>query len=180
MDQYRSDAMTKDPGPRELGDSLRVFLDEAQSAFGSVAGEARLRTELVGPRPFVSLVFLMCRSPDFRARFVGEVLEAICGGPSTSLLLARDVLRSMPRSTLEQTLPGHADRILRSADEQTYSRLFEIIVELRLAEAAAVIRDWARSHADEEIGVLGESLDSIEEDPSRWGRLVSEWPIRGR
>jgi hypothetical protein len=103
---------------------------------------------------------------------------AVIDGPHQSLLLARDVFRSLPRAVLEGSMPNVLPDLLRSADDHQYSRLAEILVETRLREGLDVLRSMARSHNDADIRDLLSDLENVEEDGERWGRLVHEWPIR--
>jgi hypothetical protein len=122
-------------------------------------------------------MLLMTQSPQFRSEFLPEILEAVIRGPHQSLLLARDVFRSLPRAALEERVAAVLAGLLEAADDYEYSRAAEILVELRLREPLDVMRSMGRSHPDAEIREVIRSLDNVEKDPLRWGRLVQEWPI---
>ncbi len=79
---------------------------------------------------------------------------------------------------LEDGVPVVLSEMLRSTDAETYRRAAEAVVELRLDGAPAVLRVASQGYADAEIGELHHDLDGVEQGPSRWGRLVQEWPIR--
>lgn len=157
---------------------LRGFLDGAEQFVKEPGGEDALRQVLASPRPFAALSFLMMRPPSYRATYLREVLAAVVRGPHQSLLLARDVLRSLPRSVLEDGVPVILSELLESADDDVYSRVAEVVVELRLDVALEVLRLASEGHPDEDISELHDDLEGVENDPSRWGRLVQEWPIR--
>lgn len=75
-------------------------------------------------------------------------------------------------------MAGILSEMLKTADEDEYRRLAEVVVELRLGRTLEVLRLAARGHADQEIRDLHDDLEGVENDGSRWGRLVEEWPIR--
>lgn len=158
---------------------LRDFLDAAEQFVKEPGGEDSLRQVLTSPRPFAALSFLMMKSSTYRAAYLPEILAAVARGPHQSLLLARDVLRSLPRSVLEDDVPVILSEMLETADEDVYSRVAEVVVELRLDRALGVLRLASGGHPDEDISELHDDLDGVENDLSRWGRLVQEWPIRG-
>lgn len=169
--------MNQANGWTEVARTFRGFLDQAHALLRREDGEIDLRKALTSPQPFSALVFLTVQSPQFRSRFVYEVLVAVMRGPQSSLLLARDVLRGMPRNVLEDRVPKLLDDLLARADDQDYARLAEVTIEMRLANALRALRTGAEGHSNEEVRQLRQDLDAVEEDPARWGRLVSEWPI---
>jgi hypothetical protein len=162
----------------EVGVALRLFLDRSHAVLRQPDGKASLREALVGAQPYKALLLLMTRSPDFRSEFLREILMAVIDGPHRSLLLARDVVRSLPRAVLEETTPDILADLLRSADDYRFSRAAEILVETRLRDGLEVFRSMARNHNDADIRDLVSDLENVEEDEQRWGRLVQEWPIR--
>ena len=52
-----------------------------------------------------------------------------------------------------------------------------MIVELRLESALRVLREIGRERNDQNTEDVVNSLDGVETDDSRWGRLVVEWPV---
>jgi hypothetical protein len=140
-------------------------------------GDRLIRDALVGTRPGAALMLLLTRSFDYRERFLPEILVAVADGPSSTLLLARDVLRSLRRSVLENQVPQDIRRLLLQGDDARYDRIAELIVELRLESALQLLRDIGRERDDPSVLDVVNSLDAIETDDSRWGRLVVEWPI---
>lgn len=157
---------------------LRDFLDGADRFVKEPGGEDGLREALRSGRPFAALAFLVMRSPSYRAAYLPEILTAVASGPHQSLLLARDALRSLPRAALEDGVPASLPEMLRAADEDVFSRLAEVVVELRLGAALEILRRAAKDHPNEEVRDLHDELAGVENDPGRWGRLVQEWPIR--
>lgn len=157
---------------------LRDFLDGAEEFVAEPGGEARLRDALKSGQPFAALAFLTMKSPSYRAAYLREILEAVALGPHQSLLLARDVLRSVPRSVLEAGVPVILSEMLETADEHVYRRVAEVVIELRLGSALGVLRLASERHSEEDISELHDELEGVDNDLSRWGRLVQEWPIR--
>lgn len=158
---------------------LRDFLDGAEALVKEPGGEDGLRGELRSGRPFAALAFLVMTSPTFRAAYLPEILAAVASGPHQSLLIARDVLRSVPRAVLEDGVPRILPEVLRAGDEDVFSRMAEVVVELRLDVALEILRRAAEGHSNGEVRRLHDELEGVERDPGRWGRLVQEWPIRG-
>ena len=162
----------------DVGVALRLFLDRSRSVLRQPDGKVSLREALVGAEPYGALLLLMTRDPGFRSEFLREILMAVIDGPHQSLLLARDVFRSLPRAVLEESIPNILPDLLRSADDHRYSRLAEILVETRLREGLEVLRSMAGSRNDADLRDLVSDLENVEDDGQRWGRLVQEWPIR--
>ena len=153
------------------------FHDQANAIMDDENGDRLIRDALVGIRPGAALLLLLTRSFDYRERFLPEILVAVADGPSSTLLLARDVLRSLRRSVLEKQVPEEIRRLLLQGDDARYDRIAESIVELRLESALQVLRDVGRERNDPSVLDIVNSLDAVETDDSRWGRLVVEWPI---
>jgi hypothetical protein len=159
-------------------DPLRTFLEEAEQLVAEPGGEAGLRDALTGQQPFVPLAYLAMKSPDVKARYLPEILAAVADGPHQSLLLARDVLRSVPRSVLENEVPAILPGVLGPAGEDSYRRVAEVVVELRLDASLTALRSMAADHPDAEVRECLVAFAGVEGDGSRWGRQVQEWPIR--
>lgn len=157
---------------------FRAFFDDAEALVGAIDGRLALRAALESTQPFSALTFLMMKPPSYRVTYLPEILAAIAHGPSQSLLLARDVLRCLPRADLEDGVPDFLDDLLQIGGEDAYDRLSEVIIELRLQSALLVLRRSAVDHPDDEVRELHRDLEDVENDSARWGRLVSEWPIR--
>jgi len=158
-------------------DEYRRFHDQTNAIMNDENGDRLIRDALVGARPGPVLLLLLTRSFDYRERFLPEILLAVTDGPSSSLLLARDVLRSLRRSVLERQLPEEIRPLLLQGDDGCYDRIAELIVELRLESALHVLREIGRERNDPNILDVVESLVGVESDNGRWGRLVVEWPI---
>ena len=126
----------------DVGVALRLFLDRSRSVLRQPDGKVSLREALVGAEPYGALLLLMTRDPGFRSEFLREILMAVIDGPHQSLLLARDVFRSLPRAVLEESMPNALPDLLRSADDHPYSRLAEILVETRLREGSKCCVRW--------------------------------------
>jgi hypothetical protein len=158
-------------------DAYARFFEQTRLVVNDENGDAVIRDALVGTEPGPALLLLLTRDFDYRARFLPEILVAVAAGPSSSLLLARDALRSLRRSVLESRIPEEIRSVLIRGDDATYARLAEVIVELRLESALLVLRDVGRERTDPNILDVVRSLGGVETDESRWGRLVVEWPI---
>ena len=158
-------------------DIYRSFYDQANAIIDDENGDRLIRDALVGARPGAALLLLLTRGFDYRERFLPEVLAAVADGPSSTLLLARDVLRSLRRGVLEKQMPEEIRRRLLQGDDARYDRIAELIVELRLDSALQVLRDVGREMDDPNLLDIVNSLDAVETDNKRWGRLVVEWPI---
>ena len=170
--------MTRE-GWDNLHAALRLFMDRCKDFLRQQDAESLLREELVSTGPYAALMVLMSRSPQYKSRFAPEILEAILRGPHQSLVLARDVLRSLPRTVLEEQVPGLLAGMLEGGDDHEYSRAAEIVVELRLDKALVITRTMGLSQLDADIREIIRDLENVEHDPLRWGRLVHEWPLMG-
>lgn len=158
-------------------DACKRFSELAQGVVNDESGASLIRETLVGTRPGPALMLLLTRSFDYRERFLPEILVAIADGPASTLLLARDALRSLRRDVLERRVPEEMRPILLQGDDEHYSRLAEVIVELRLESALHLLREIGRERGDPDILEVVNWHEGIETDESRWGRLVVEWPI---
>ena len=165
----------KDQGWNRVVLALREFLERGREFMTRPEADEVLREQLRSASPNGALFLLKTHGATFRAQYLTEILEAIVRGPQQSLVLARDVMRSLPRGVLEERVPDLIAASLEAADDYAYARAGEILVELRLNELLDVLRAMGTSDAD--IRWVVDSLENVEQDPRRWGRLVQAWPI---
>jgi hypothetical protein len=84
----------------EFIDEYERFRKSANSVLDAT-DNVLIRKSLVGTRPEAALLLLLTRGYDYREGFLPELLVTVADGPSSTLLLARDVLRSLRRNVLE-------------------------------------------------------------------------------
>lgn len=173
-----------DPSPdgarswQEFRDRAKAVFKAGRSFGASSDADAILRRELVGQEPLPALLYLMQREPGVRAGFLPELLMALIHGPTNLILIVRDVIRCCPRSALEEGIPSAMEPLLAAGDDESFYRISEILVELRLDAALDRLVEMAGDHSDPDVRDLVRRNEGIAGDPQRWGRLVQEWPIR--
>jgi hypothetical protein len=150
----------------------------SRSLGASSDADTILRRELVGQAPLPALLNLMLREPDVRAGFLPELLVALIHGPTNLILVVRDSIRCCPRSALEEGIPAAMEPLLAVGDDESFYRISEVLVELRLDAALDRLVEMAGDHSDPDVRDLVRRNEGIAGDPQRWGRLVQEWPIQ--
>ena len=123
------------------------------------------------------LMFIM-PGEDQRVQIIEPLLVALAATGEHSIMILRDIFRSLPRSAIERELPEALRCVLSyGPDADGLNRLFEMVVEVRATESLELLRAHVAGSDDTDFLFLLEASEGIEHDEACWGRLVQEWPV---
>jgi hypothetical protein len=120
-------------------------------------------------REFSSVPLMLMISRPFRdaLEFFPELVLNLCRGSASSIDLARNMIRTLPKSEVERRVVADLESLVEGVNADELTQLSDLLIELGLSAAVARVGAYAAGQ-DEEMRRLAEDLEGVERDTSRW------------
>ena len=91
-----------------------------------------------------------------------ELVLNLCQGRVASIDLARNIIRTLPKSEVERRVVADLESLVEGMDADEVAQLSDLLIELGLSAAVERVRSYAASQPDEAMHLLAESLEGVE------------------
>ena len=161
-----------------LNAATRAY-EEAAIAFGREPGYVELIRQQLRKFSSAPLVLIISRPTSHAIQFFPELVLNLCQGTSIGIDLARNIIRTLPKSEVEQRVVADLESLVGGMSGDELSQLSDLLIELGLSAAVDRVTTYATAQTDDEMGQLAEELEGVEDDPTRW-RLSREERLNRR
>ena len=102
-----------------------------------------------------------------RVELLPELVHTACSGRPVPMALATDLIRTLPKSAVEQLIVSDLERLVEGMTVDEVEQLVSVVIELGLPSAIERIRSYAR-HGSDDMQSLADRIDGVELDPAAW------------
>jgi hypothetical protein len=142
--------------------------DDAVMAFGQVPDHLEMMRQQLRNFSSVPLMLMISRPFGDVLEFFPELVLNLCRGSASSIYLARNMIRTLPKSEVERRVVADLESLVEGVNAGELMQLSDLLIEFGLSAAVARVRAYAAGQADEEMRRLAEDLEGVERDASRW------------
>lgn len=91
-----------------------------------------------------------------------ELVLNLCQGSASSIDLARNVIRTLPKSEVERRVVADLEPLVEGMTADELAQLADLLIEMGLAGAVERVRTYAAEQVDDEMRELADDLDGVE------------------
>ncbi|MGB3410888.1 MAG: hypothetical protein WBA45_06780 [Microthrixaceae bacterium] len=162
--------MSTDPPARrsEVPDSVEALnaatraYNDAVMAFGNEPDHRELMRQRL--RAFSSVPLMLMASRPYRHAlgFFPELVLNLCQGRAASIELARNIIRTLPKSEVESRVVTDLESLVEGMSADEVAQLSDLLIELGLSAAVDRVRSYAADQSEEEMHQLAEDMEGVE------------------
>lgn len=161
---------TEVPRPKSveaLNAATRAY-DDAVMAFGREPDSPELMRQQLREFSSVPLMLMISRPFGHTLEFLPELILNLCQGSASSIELARNLIRTLPKSEVERRVVADLESLVDGMNADEVAQLSDLLIELGLSAAVARVAAYAAGQPTDEMRRLAEDLEGVEGDKSRW------------
>jgi hypothetical protein len=147
--------------------ATRAYNDAAME-FGRVPDYLAMMRQQLREFSSVPLMLMFSRPFGHSLDFFPELVLNLCQGSASSIDLARNLIRTLPKSEVERRVVADLESLAEGMNVDELTQLSDLLIELGLSAAVARVAAYAAGQPDGEMRRLAEDLDGVEQDASRW------------
>jgi len=160
----------KGPRPKSieaLNAATRAY-DDAVMAFGREPDSLEWMRQQLREFSSVPMVLMISRPFGQTLEFFPELILNLCQGNASSIEVARNLIRTLPKSEVERRVVADLESLVDGMNADEVAQLSDLLIELGLSAAVARVAAYAATQPDDEMRLLAEDLEGVEGDTSRW------------
>jgi len=164
------------PPPDPVAELVAAHREYSASVSRFLADERAMRwlKEMLANFSLAALTVAATAELQFKIDLLPELVLNLCQGRPAEVVLARNAIRSLPKSEVERRVAFQMPEIFERMNADELSQLADLLVELGLATAVEGLARYAAVQPDPEMLRLAEELDGVQHDDSRWRLRPSE------
>ena len=149
------------PSVEALKAATRAYND-AVMAFGREPDFLELMRQRLRAFSSVPLMLIISRPFDQTLEFFPELVLNLCRGSAGGIALARNIIRTLPKSEVERRVVADLESLVEGMDADEVAQLSDLLIELGLPAAVERVRSFAAGQADAEMRQLADDLEGVE------------------
>ena len=152
----------------EALDAATRAYDDAVMAFGREPDSPEWMRRQLREFSSVPLMLMISRPFGHTLEFFPGLILNLCRGSASSIALARNLIRTLPKSEVERRVVADLESLVEGMNADEVAQLSDLSIELGLSAAVARVAAYAAGQPDDELRLLAEDLEGVEGDESRW------------